>query len=113
MNLTEWARRQGVHPPTAFRWFENGTLPVPAERVGPRTILVKVGPAVALPAAGLGLYARVSSHDQMSDLERQLARLTELAAKAGQLVVRVESEVGSGMNGHRFPGRPRIRTPRS
>ncbi|MHB1526492.1 MAG: IS607 family transposase [Candidatus Dormibacteria bacterium] len=101
MNLTEWARRQGIHPHTAYRWFESGTLPVPAERVGPRTILVNVGAAGALPAAGVGLYARVSSHDQRSDLERQLARLTEWAAKAGQLVVRVESEVGSGMNGQR------------
>ncbi len=100
VNLTEWARRQGIHPHTAFRWFENGTLPVPAERVGPRTILVNIDAATA-PAVGLGLYARVSSHDQRSDLERQLARLTEWAAKAGQLVVRVESEVGSGMNGHR------------
>ena len=100
MNLTEWARRQGIHPHTAFRWFENGTLPVPAERVGPRTILVNIDAATA-PAVGLGLYARVSSHDQRSDLERQLARLTEWAAKAGQLVVRVESEVGSGMDGHR------------
>ena len=101
VNLTEWARRQGIHPHTAFRWFENGTLPVPAERVGPRTILVNVGAAVVLPAAGLGLYARVSSHDQRADLERQVARLTAWAAKTGQLVVRVESEVGSGMNGHR------------
>ena len=100
VNLTEWARRQGIHPHTAFRWFENGTLPVPAERVGPRTILVNIDAATA-PAVGLGLYARVSSHDQRSDLERQLARLTEWAAKAGQLVVRVESEVGSGMDGHR------------
>ncbi|MHB8556473.1 MAG: IS607 family transposase, partial [Candidatus Dormibacteria bacterium] len=101
MNLTEWARRQGIHPHTAYRWFESGTLPVPAERVGPRTILVNVGAAGALPAAGVGLYARVSSHDQRSDLERQPARLTEWAARAGQLVVRVESEVGSGMNGQR------------
>ena len=100
VNLTEWARRQGIHPHTAFRWFENGTLPVPAERVGPRTILVNIDAATA-PAVGLGLYARVSSHDQRSDLERQLAMLTEWAATAGQLVVRVESEVGSGMNGHR------------
>ena len=100
VNLTEWARRQGIHPHTAFRWFENGTLPVPAERVGPRTILVNVDAATP-PAVGLGLYARVSSHDQRSDLERQLAMLTEWAAKAGQLVVRVESEVGSGMDGHR------------
>ncbi|MEU0678012.1 IS607 family transposase, partial [Streptomyces sp. NPDC006172] len=42
MKLTEWARAQGVHPQTAYRWFREGTLPVPAQRVGPRMILVNV-----------------------------------------------------------------------
>ncbi|MHB8247207.1 MAG: IS607 family transposase [Acidimicrobiales bacterium] len=101
MNLTEWARRQGVHPHTAYRWFENGTLPVPATRVGPRTILVNHDAAASEVTGGLGLYARVSSHDQKADLDRQVARLTEWAAKTGRPVVRVEAEVGSGMNGSR------------
>ncbi|RZU73559.1 putative resolvase [Micromonospora kangleipakensis] len=102
MNLTEWARTQGVHPQTAYRWFRDGTLPVPAQRVGSRMILVNVE-ANTTPEAvdGLGLYARVSSHDQKDDLERQVARLTRWAASAGHRVVRVESEVGSGINGAR------------
>ena len=59
-----------------------------------------------LPTAGPGregfaLYARVSSHDQRGDRDRQVARLIEWAAEAGQPVVRVEAEVGSGMNGSR------------
>ena len=101
MNLTEWARRQGIHPQTTYRWFREGTLPVPAVRVNQRTVLVAPNAATSAPAAALGLYARVSSHDQRSDLDRQLARLAEWAAKAGQPVVRVEAEVGSGMNGAR------------
>jgi putative resolvase len=101
VNLTEWARRQGIHPQTAYRWFRQGTLPVPAVRVNQRTVLVAPNAATSVPAAALGLYARVSSHDQRSDLDRQLARLAEWAAKAGQPVVRVEAEVGSGMNGAR------------
>ncbi|MFH9979374.1 IS607 family transposase [Streptomyces sp. NPDC017179] len=102
MNLTEWARMQGVHPQTAYRWFREGTLPVPAQRVGPRTILVNVEVNAAPEAVGgLGLYARVSSHDQKADLERQVARLTRWAARAGGRVVRVESETASGMNGAR------------
>jgi len=47
------------------------------------------------------LYARVSSHDQKADLERQVARLAAWAAQAGHRIVRVEAEVGSGMNGSR------------
>ena len=102
MNLTEWAKTQGVHPQTAYRWFREGTLPVPAQRVGPRTILVNVG-VNAVPEAigGLALYARVSSHDQKTDLERQVARLSQWAAQAGHRVVRVEAEIASGMNGAR------------
>jgi putative resolvase len=42
VNLTDWARAQGIAPRTAYRWFREGTLPVPAERVGPRTILVSI-----------------------------------------------------------------------
>jgi effector-binding domain-containing protein len=71
MNLKEWAVANGVHPHTAYRWFREGTLPVPAKRMGPRTILVNVD-AHTSPSAtgGVGLYARVSSHDQKDDLER-------------------------------------------
>ena len=102
VNLTEWAKTQGVHPQTAYRWFREGTLPVPAQRVGPRTILVNVEARTAPEAVGgLGLYARVSSHDQKADLERQVARLTRWAATTGRPVVRVESEIASGVNGAR------------
>jgi len=101
MNLTEWARRQGIHPQTAYNWFHAGTLPVPAVRVNKRTILVQPDVALTTPEQTLGLYARVSSHDQRHDLDRQVARLTEWAATTGLPVVRVEAEVGSGMNGRR------------
>lgn len=66
MNLTEWARAQGVHPQTAYRWFREGTLPVPAERVGPRTILVHVeANAAPIAVGGIGLCARVSCDDRL------------------------------------------------
>jgi len=101
VNLTEWARRQGIHPQTAYNWFHAGTLPVPSVRVNQRTILVSPDSVLSEPEGALGLYARVSSHDQRADLDRQVARLTEWAATTGQPVVRVEAEVGSGMNGSR------------
>ncbi|MFC8536383.1 IS607 family transposase [Streptomyces sp. NPDC057249] len=113
MNLTEWARLQGVNPHTAYRWFREGTLPVPARRVGPRTILVNIdansSPAVT---GGVGLYARVSSHDQKPDLERQAARLSAWAAKAGHEVVRVELEIASGMNGCRAKAKRLLADPK-
>lgn len=112
MNLKEWAIANGVHPHTAYRWFREGTLPVPAERVGPRTILVNIeahsAPSVT---GGVGLYARVSSHEQKDDLERQTARLSEWAANAGHRVVRIESEIASGMNGGRSKARRLLADP--
>jgi putative resolvase len=101
VNLKQWAESQGIHYHTAYRWFHDGCLPVPAERVGPRTILVNPHATLLEPPTGVGLYARVSSHDQKADLDRQVSRLSEWAAKAGVSVVRIEAEVGSGMNGSR------------
>jgi putative resolvase len=102
VNLTEWAHAQGIHVQTAYRWYREGTLPVPARKVG-RLILVSPETAAMVPrkAEGAGLYARVSSHDQKSGLDGQVARLSGWAARAGLPVVRVEAEVGSGMNGSR------------
>jgi putative resolvase len=106
VNLTEWARAQGIHVQTAYRWYREGTLPVPAQKVGR---LILVSPQTAAEAArktdGAGLYARVFSHEQKSGLDGQVARLSEWAAEAGLPVVRVEAEVGSGMNG----SRPKVR----
>jgi putative resolvase len=54
----------------------------------------------------------VSSHDQRSDLDRQVARLSEWAARTGNPVVGVEVEVGSGMNGCRSKLRRLLADPR-
>jgi putative resolvase len=102
MKLSEWARANHIHPKTAYRWWRQGTLPVPARQVSARTILVEL-PQPA--TGGVGLYARVSSHDQRTELNRQVARLSHWAAKAGWKVACVETEVASGMNGRR----PRLR----
>jgi predicted site-specific integrase-resolvase len=98
VNLKEWAKREGVHPVTAYRWFREGKLPVPARRVG-GLILVE-SPAVAAPAAAV-VYARVSSVDQEADLDRQVARVVAWATGQGMTVSRVVTEIGSVMNGRR------------
>ena len=55
MNLTEWARRQGIHPQTAYNWFHAGTLPVPAVRVNQHTILVAPDAVLEQRVDALGL----------------------------------------------------------
>ena len=84
MNLTEWAHAQGVHVQTGYRWYREGTLPVPARKAG-----------------GAGRYARVSWPDQRSGLDGQVARLSVWAADSGLPAVRAEAGSGSGVNGSR------------
>jgi putative resolvase len=108
MKLKDWALANNVHPQTAYRWFREGVLPVPAERVGSKTIMVFPDgdiPAATVNVGGLGLYSRVSSHDQKTDLTRQVERLRVWASVTGIPVISVVSEVGSGMN----DARPKLR----
>jgi putative resolvase len=100
MKLAEWARVNGVHPQTAYRWFRQGTMPVPARRLPSGTILVDA-PGSGSPDGRAVVYARVSAHDQRADLDRQVARLTQWATGQGVSVTEVVIEVGSAMNGKR------------
>ncbi len=112
VNLTGWARAQGIHVQTAYRWYREGTLRVTAQKVGR---LILVAPLTATEAArktdGAGLLGRVLSHDQKSGLDEQVARLPAWAANAGLAVVRVEAEAGSGMNGSRVKVRRLLADP--
>src|SRR4030095_7601468 len=107
MKLAAWARANGVHPQTAYRWFRQGTMPVPARRLPSGTILVEVpgGNSDGTEEQRVVLYARVSAHDQRTDRDGQVARLSAWAAGQGIVVAEVVGEVGSGMNGRR----PRLR----
>jgi predicted site-specific integrase-resolvase len=102
VKLADWARQEGIDYKTAFRWFKAGILPLPSTQLPTGTILVHPplpkNPEVTKKAA---LYARVSSHDQKEDLQRQLARLVEYATKNSFNVVETASEIGSAFNGNR------------
>lgn len=74
-------------------------MPVAARRLESGTIWVD-----ARETEGAGrtvVYARVSSHDQRADLDRQVARLADWATSNGHVVGEVVTEVGSGVNGKR------------
>jgi putative resolvase len=101
VKLSEWARSYGVHPQTAYRWFREGKLPVPAERLPTGTIVVAGGVSSSAGPSSATVYARVSSHGQRADLDRQVARLTNWATANGMAVAEVVTEVGSGMDGRR------------
>jgi putative resolvase len=116
MKLAAWARANGVHPQTAYRWFRQGTMPVPAQRLPSGTILVEV-PSSDNDGGGLDqravLYARVSAHDQRDELDRQVTRLSGWATAQGVTVAEVVTEVGSGLNGRRPKLRRVLADPRA
>ena len=101
VNLREWALSQGVHPQTAYKWFREGKLPVPARKMGK---LILVGDLADRPAQHRGrtvVYARVSSADQKPDLDRQVARVISWGTEHGYEIGQVVTEVGSALNGKR------------
>jgi putative resolvase len=98
MKLSVWAKQQGITYKTAWRMWNDGRLPVPAHQLPTGTVILDVPEQASI---GVALYARVSSADQKADLDRQLARLSEYAAKQRLVVVDAVKEVGSGLNGHR------------
>jgi predicted site-specific integrase-resolvase len=101
VNLKEWAAATGISYVTARRQYAAGTLPVPTYRLGR---LIMVGEPLTGAKADVGqvvVYARVSSSDQKSDLDRQVARVTTWATGQRLSVDRVVTEVGSAFNGHR------------
>ena len=89
-----------MHYQTAWRWFRDGQLPVPAVRTPTGTIMVDV-PRLGAEHGRTVLYARVSSHDRRSDLDRQVARLSKWARERKMSVDEVVAEVGSGVGGKR------------
>jgi putative resolvase len=90
-------------------------MPVPARRLPSGTILVQVPGSDH--DGGLDqravLYARVSTHDQRGELNRQVTRLLGWATAQGVTVAEVVTEVGSGLNGRRPKLRRVLADPRA
>lgn len=97
MRLRRYAQQMGVSYKTAYRWWKAGKLD--AYQLDTGTIIVRdpVQPVMG----GVALYARVSSADQKSDLDRQMQRLRDYAAAHGYAVSKEVSEIASGLNDHR------------
>ena len=81
-------------------------MAVPARRLESGTIWVDAPSTGKAGTDGrVVVYARVSSHDQRGDLDRQVARLTQWATSSGHAIGEVVCEVGSGLSG----ARPKLR----
>jgi putative resolvase len=101
MKLSAYAKQTGVTYKTAWQWWKAGQLD--AYQLPTGTIIVREPPTGA---AGVALYARVSSADQQDDAARQMQRLREYAAARGYQVVVEVTEIASGLNDER----PKLKT---
>jgi putative resolvase len=99
MRLRTYAQHLGVSYKTAYRWWPAGKLD--AYQLDTGTIIVRDPVPPIAGGGGVALYARVSSADQKSDLERQTQRWRDYAARKGDTVPRDVSEIASGLNDHR------------
>jgi len=99
MKLSQYAKKAGVTYKTAWRWYKAGTLDAYQTPTG---MVIVRDPVVEKPETGrIALYARVSSADQKSDLERQVQRLRDYAAACGYRVAKEVVEIASGLNDNR------------
>ncbi len=97
IRLSAWARLQGIHPKSAFRWVQEDRVPGAVQSASGRWY-VDTEPTTG---QSVVLYGRVSSADQKADLGRQIERLRDFAAARGFIVSSEVTEIGSGLNGHR------------
>ncbi|GET41063.1 IS607 family transposase [Microseira wollei] len=99
MKLSDYAKKAGVSYKTAHRWWKAGQLKgyqIPATG----TIIIESDEPVEQEPMAL-IYARVSSAEAKSNLERQAQRLTDYAMAKGYRVYKVVKEIGSGLNDNR------------
>ena len=95
MKLSDYAREIGVTYKTAYRMFKRGELDAYQLPTGTIIVNESVNPVAG---SGVALYARVSSHNQKAEAERQLQRLRDYAAARGYQVNKEVTEIASGLN---------------
>jgi putative resolvase len=99
MKLSQYAKKTGISYKTAWRWYKAGTLDAYQTPTG--TVVVRDPQMERIGTGRIALYARVSSADQKSDLERQVQRLRDYAAARGYQVAKEVTEIASGLNDSR------------
>jgi putative resolvase len=96
MKLSQYAKKAGISYKTAWRWYKAGTLDAYQTPTG--MVVVRDPQMDRIGTGRIALYARVSSADQKSDLERQMQRLRDYAAARGYQVAKEVTEIASGLN---------------
>jgi putative resolvase len=99
MKLSQYAKKAGISYKTAWRWYKTGTLDTYQTPTG--MVLVRDPQMERVGNGRIALYARVSSAEQKSDLDRRVQRLRAYAAAYGYQVAKEVTEIASGLNDSR------------
>ena len=102
----EACRRLGIHYVTLKRWIYSGKIRAVKTPTGrwmiPESEIERIiGGKVEAKEVRAVIYARVSSSDQKSDLERQIQYLTQYCSAKGYKVIDVLSDIASGLKTNR------------
>lgn len=99
MKLSTWAKQQGICYRTAWRMWKAGMLD--AYQLPTGTIIVRDDKKEQQFPDKVCIYARVSSSENKSNLDRQAERLKGYAIARGYQIYKTIKEVGSGVNDNR------------
>lgn len=109
VRLTQAAKQLGVHPDTLRRWANDGKIQIAGTTPGGQRLfdLSEISQVIKSPTNRILAqdkltiaYARVSSHDQKEDLERQVECL-QLYCSSHGWNFEIIKDLGSGMNYHK------------
>jgi len=102
----EACRRLGIHFVTLKRWIYSGKIRAVKTPTGrwmiPESEVERIiGGKEEAKEVRAVIYARVSSSDQKSDLERQIEHLTQYCSAKGYRVIDILSDIASGLKTNR------------
>lgn len=100
MKLSTYAKQLGISYRCAWDLYNNNKIPG-AFQLPTGTIIVPNNNIKNDSPNQVLLYARVSSHQQKDDLERQADRLYQYAIANGYQIYKSVKEIGSGLNDNR------------
>lgn len=96
--ISQYARKYNVTPRTVWNWVYRGKVTYERDRTNHVLIIDDEDPHALQHVA---VYARVSSHENRSNLDAQADRLVKFCTVNGYTVDKVVKEIGSGLNDER------------
>lgn len=100
IKLSTFAKLNNVTQRTVWNWIAKGIVNI--ERTATNRVLILVDEDnPTMKTKKVAIYARVSSSENKSNLERQKERLISYANAKGYQIEKIITEIGSGLNDNR------------